>query len=54
MNSSGATCKWDHVKANSPEAKAFIAKAKIAAAEKGKADKANGNTPIPKHKIACK
>ena len=54
MNKSGATCKWEHVKANSPEAKAFIAKAKIAAAEKEKADKANGNTPTPKKNIACK
>lgn len=54
VNSSGATCKWEHVKANSPEAKAFIAKAKTAAAEKEKADKAGGNKPKPKTNIACK
>ena len=36
VRSSGATCKWEHVKANSPEAKAYMAKAKIAAAEKEK------------------
>ena len=42
------------MKANSPEAKAFIAKAKSAAAKKEQADQAGGTPPKPKNNIACK
>ena len=54
VRSSGAACKWEHVKANSPDAKAFIAKAKAAAVKKEQADKAGGATPKPKQNIVCK
>ena len=49
---SGAVCKWEHVKANSPEATAYIAKAKAAAVKKEQAAPADGIKP--KKNIACK
>ena len=54
VRSSGAACKWEHVEANSPEAKAFNANAKAAPVKKEQADKAGGITPKPKNSIACK
>lgn len=47
-------CKWDHVKSISPEAAGYIARAKAAAEKKGQAAPANGITPKPQSKVACK